>query len=92
MEQSNEYKILSVIREHYEDAPGLLIEHSIRHIANDRTYLVYTVVAFESDDDYRIHAEVIRVDFVPLERLSGNYIKFEILTDTSLDLTDEVKK
>jgi hypothetical protein len=87
---SKEYKILNVIREHYEEGPGTLISHDIRHIARDRTYLAYTVVAFESDDSYRLHAEIVRVDFIPLERMNGNYMKFEVLTDTSLDLTEEI--
>jgi hypothetical protein len=90
---ANDYKlndkalrILDVIREHYDENPGVVITHDIRHVANDRTFIAYIVVAHESDDEYLIHTEIVRVDVdddQPLE--------FTFLTEHDLDLTSEVK-
>lgn len=87
---SREYKILNVIREHYDEAPGTVISQDIRHIARDRTYLAYIVVAYESDASYIVHTETVRVDFVPLEQTQGHYMKFELLSEHDLDLTKEL--
>jgi hypothetical protein len=78
-------RILDVIREHYDETSGEIIAHNIRHVANDRTYIVYLCVAYESDDDYTIHTEVVRVDD---NGLSG--LEFTLLTEHDLQLKDEL--
>jgi hypothetical protein len=87
---SNEYKILNIIREHYEEGMGELISHNIRHVLNDRTYIVHLVLSFEGDDEYRIHTETLRVDFVDMETRDWKYIKFTLLSEHDLDLTAEL--
>lgn len=89
--ESNEYKILNVIREHYEENPGTIIAHNIRHVLNDRTYIVHVVVSLHGEDEYRIHTETMRVDFVDMETKDWKYIKFTLLSEHDLDLTSEVK-
>lgn len=82
-------RILDVMREHYEENPGMIIAHDIRHVWNDRTFIVYLCVAHESDDEYLIHTEVVRVDFAPREE--GGNMTFTLLSEHDLDLTSEVK-
>lgn len=90
MEQSHEYKILNILREHYETTMGELISHNIRHVLNDRTYIVHVVVSFHNEDEYRIHTETSRVDFVDMETRDWKFIKFTLLSEHDLDLTAEL--
>lgn len=82
MEKPVEYRILTVIREHYDETAGLLIGHNIRHVFQDRVWIAQVVVAFESDESYIIHTETLRVDL-----LNGVLI-FTLLTEHDLDLTE----
>jgi hypothetical protein len=86
---STEYRILNVIREHYDETDGLLISHDIRHVANDEVYLAYIVVTYESDASYIIHTETVRVDIGPLS--NAYTMSFTLLTEYDLDLTSAVK-
>lgn len=82
---SNEYRILNVIREHYNEGAGVLISHDIRHVANEEVYLAYVVVSYESDASYVIHTETVRVDITTHAR----EMNFTLLTEHDLDLTEE---
>ena len=84
---STEYRILNVIREHYDETDGLLISHDIRHVANDEVYLAYIVVTYESDASYIVHTETVRVDITH----HAHEMNFTLLTEHDLDLTSAVK-
>jgi len=85
---STELRILNVIREHYEETTGEVISHDIRHVANDEIYLAYVVVAYESDAQYLIHTETVRVDVV---KDAPSPLTFTLLSEHDLDLTNELK-
>lgn len=82
----NEYRILNIIRENYEETAGVLISHNIRHLANESVYLAYIVVAYETDASYIVRTETIRVDLD-----DAGLPTFTLLTEFNLDLTSVIK-
>jgi hypothetical protein len=79
-------RIERVITEHYDESAGFLISMNVTHVALNEVYLVQIVVGYESDDEFKVHAETVRVDIAHHAR----EINFTLLNEVELNLTDEV--
>lgn len=75
------HRIEDIVKEQYDESAGLLLNISTTHVDLDRVYIVQIVVAYENDDENRIHTETLRVDD---NGLSG--LEFTILSEHDLDL------
>ena len=78
-------RIENVIKEDFEEGTGILVSMNVTHVAFDEVYIVQVVSAHETDDEYMVKAETVRVDVTHHERI----LTFTLLNETTLDLADD---
>jgi hypothetical protein len=78
-------RIERVITEHYDESPATLVSMNVTHVAFDEVYIVQVVTALETDDEYKVTAETVRVDITAHEHI----LNFTLLNEVELDLADD---
>lgn len=78
-------RIERVIKEHYDEAAAILVSMNVTHVAFDEVYIVQIVTALETDDEYTVTAETVRVDVTTHEHV----LTFTLLNESVLDLADD---